>query len=196
MLDISGNNTLVSLYVEYRLAHAAREMAYDEMLTRRGDYIELYGLDMEAEGSSDLLDTIDNTDWEFWQFHNNVNQRYANAAEAFGRAVAMSEQDVLRAFGGQGADLVQIDWDAHENDGLHQPERYTSKEQEMDTQDKLTDHTYALLLCQQGMNETIELHCNDGSVRAPIALKEELLKNINGVRQLLNEFESTVNGLG
>jgi hypothetical protein len=108
----------------------------------------------------------------------------------------MSEQDLLRAFGGQGADLVQIDWDAHENDGLHQPERYTSKEQEMDMQDKLTDHTYALLLCQQGMNETIELHCNDGSVRAPIALKEELLKNINGVRQLLNEFESTVNGLG
>ncbi len=66
----------------------------------------------------------------------------------------------------------------------------------MDTQDKLTDHTYALLLCQQGMNETIELHCNDGSVREPEALKAELLKNINGVRQLLNEFESTVNGLG
>lgn len=66
----------------------------------------------------------------------------------------------------------------------------------MDTHDKLTDHTYALLLCQQGMNENIDLHCHDGNISFPDELKAALLQNINGVRQLLNEFETTVNGLG
>jgi hypothetical protein len=77
-----------------------------------------------------LLDAIDQADWEFWQFHNAVNQRYSNAAEAFGRATGLTEQQVLRMYGGHNTDLVEIDWDAHQNDGLHQPERYTSKVQD------------------------------------------------------------------
>jgi hypothetical protein len=130
MYGIALSKHMSSLYIEYRLAETARESAYDEMLTRRGDYLELYASAGMVVDVDDELDAIDQTDWEFWQFHNAVNQRYSNAAEAFGRAVAMGEQEVLRTFGGNNPDLVTIDWDAHQNDGLHQPERWPSKAQD------------------------------------------------------------------
>jgi hypothetical protein len=135
IIPASGDHLVYRLYVEYRLADAAREQAYDEMLTRRSDYIELYDLDMDADYRNqndamyNLLNAIDNTDWEFWQFHNAVNQRYSNAAEAFGRAVAIPVDQLHERFGGHNKDLVTIDWAAHETEGLYQPERYTSKEQ-------------------------------------------------------------------
>jgi hypothetical protein len=61
--------------------------------------------------------------------------------------------------------------------------------------DKLTDHTYALLLCQQDMNENIVDMSTDGEIVEPVELKAALLKNITGVRELLQEFEATVNTL-
>lgn len=126
---------LESLYIEFMLADHARELAYDEMLTRRGDYIELYGFDMDADTITstdtmfDLLNAIDNTDVEFWQFHTAVNQRYSNAAAAFALAYGSTEQLLRQQFCNQETNVVEIYWQDHQNEGLHQPERWTSKAQ-------------------------------------------------------------------
>ena len=125
------------LYVEYVVAEQARDNAYDEMLDRRGKYIDLYGLDMEADERNgndemgDLLNAIDNTDVEFWQWHNNVNQRYSNAAAAFGQRMGMPEQELLRIFNARYGTMkeiaaAQIDWVRHATDGLYDQSWFSS----------------------------------------------------------------------
>jgi hypothetical protein len=112
-----------TLYWEYVVAENAREAVYDEMLTRRGDYIELYGLDPNTTEGQELIDAIDQTDTEFWQWHDIVNQRYSNAALALGQALHMSEQELLRAFNvryGVHKDMAaEIDWERQGNVGLY-----------------------------------------------------------------------------
>jgi hypothetical protein len=111
---------------EFMLADNAHERAYDEMLERRGCYIELYGLDMDADQRNgndnmfDLLNAIDNNDTEFWDHHNTVVQRWENARAAV-MQYGIGQDEVLTLYSsryGSQFSKYDIDWDRYQHDGL------------------------------------------------------------------------------